>query len=155
MRRASAWRTWPSTTCSPASRDGRCPIPSNNVAAHRAPPAACALLAKHLDDHSLRPAAVELAVEDLLPGPEVEAALRDRDDHLMVHEQVLQVRVAVVLAAAVMAVVARVRQQLPRDVVGGLLPARRRDLVEPLERVLVQAGLVVVDPDRRRYVHGA
>ena len=65
----------------------------------------------------LRPPAVELAVEDLLPGPEVEPALGHRDDHLVVDEQVLEVRVAVVLAAAVVAIVARVGQQLARDLV--------------------------------------
>ena len=70
------------------------------------------LLPKHLDDHPLRPAAVELAVEDLLPRPEIEAAVGDRHDHLVVNEQVLEVRVAVVLAAAVVAVVAGVRQEL-------------------------------------------
>jgi uncharacterized membrane protein YccC len=73
----------------------------------------------------------------------------------MMHEQVLEVRVAVVLAAAVVTVVAGVRQQLARHVVGRLLPARRRDLVQPLERVLVQPRLVVVDPDGRRDVHGS
>ena len=68
----------------------------------------------------------------------------------MVDEQVLQVGVAVVLAAAVVAVVAGIGQQLAGDLVGRLLPARRRDLVEPLERVGLEPGLVVVDPDRRR-----
>ena len=58
----------------------------------------------------------------------------------MVGEQVLEVGVAVVLAAAVVAVVARVGRELAGDVVRRLLPARRCDLVEPLERVLVQAG---------------
>ena len=69
-------------------------------------------LPKHLDDHPLGPPAVELAVEDLLPGAEVEPAVGHRHDHLVVHEQVLQMGVAVVLAAAVVAVVARVGEQL-------------------------------------------
>ena len=106
-----------------------------------------------LDDHPLRPAAVELAVEDLLPRAQVEPALGHRHDHLVVDEQVLEVGVAVVLAAAVVAVVAGIGQQLAGHVVGRLLPARRRDLVEPLHHVLVQAGLVVVDPDRGGDVH--
>ena len=42
------------------------------------------------------------------------AAVGHRDDHLVVHEQVLQVGVAVVLAAAVVAVVAGVGQQRAR-----------------------------------------
>ena len=101
------------------------------------------------------PAAVELAVEDLLPGPEVEPPVGDRDDHLVVDEQILEVGVAVVLAAAVVAVVAGVGQQLAGHVVGRLLPARRRDLVEPLERVGLQPGLVVVDPHAGGDVHRA
>ena len=117
--------------------------------------AALRTLPQHLDDHPLRPAAVELAVEHLLPRAEVEAAVGDRHDHLVVDEQVLQAGVAVVLAAAVVAVVARVGQQLARHLVRRLLPARRRHLVEPLEHVLLQARLVVVDPDGRRDVHGA
>jgi hypothetical protein len=71
----------------------------------------------------------------------------------VVHQQVLQVRVAVVLAAAVVAVVAWVGHQLAGHVVGRLLPARRRNLVQPFEHVLVQARLVVVDPDGGRDVH--
>ena len=71
----------------------------------------------------------------------------------MVDEQVLEVRVAVVLAAAVVAVVAGVGRELVRDLVRRLLPRRRRELVEPLERVLEDAGLVVVDPDAGGDVH--
>ena len=58
------------------------------------------LLAQDLDHEPLRAAAVELAVEDRLPGAEVEPAGGHRDDHLVVDEQVLEVGVAVVLAAA-------------------------------------------------------
>ena len=75
-------------------------------------------LAQHLDDEPLI-AAVELRVEDGLPRAEVEPAVRHRDDHLVVDEQVLPVRVAVVLAAAVVAEVAGVRAERGRDVVGG------------------------------------
>ena len=68
------------------------------------------VFAQHLDHEPLRTAAVELDVEDRLPGAEVEPAGGHRDDHLVVDEQVLEVGVAVVLAAAVMAVVAGVRR---------------------------------------------
>src|SRR3954470_6564063 len=83
MRPASGWPTWPSTTCSRAWRVIRCRTQS---------------LPEHLDDHPLGAPAVELAVEDLLPRPQVEPAVGYRHDHLMMDEQVLQVRVAVVLA---------------------------------------------------------
>ena len=61
---------------------------------------------RHLDHQPLGPAAVELAVEDLLPRTEVEPAVGHRHDHLVVNEEVLEVRVAVVLAAAMVTVVA-------------------------------------------------
>src|SRR6188474_729353 len=112
-----------------------------------------ALLAHRLDHQALGAAPVELAVEDLLPRTEVESAGGDRDDRLLVDKQVLQMRVAVVLATPVVAVVAVVGKQFPGDRVGGRLPARRGDLVEPFEHVLVQAGLVVVDPDAGGDVH--
>ena len=62
------------------------------------------LLADDLDQHALRPAAVELAVEDLLPGPEVELALGDGHDHLSAHHLPLHVGVGVVLAGPVVPV---------------------------------------------------
>ena len=110
--------------------------------------------AQHLDDQPLRTAAVELGVEDLLPGAEVELAVGDRHDRLVVDEQVLEVGVAVVLAAGVVAVVAGVGGELPRHLVRRLLPARRRHLVQPLQGVGVEAGLVVVHPDAGGDVHG-
>jgi hypothetical protein len=67
----------------------------------------------------------------------------------VVDEQVLPVRVAVVLAAAVVAEVAGVGRELGGDVVGRRAPGRRRELVEPLQRVLEDARLVVVDTRRR------
>jgi hypothetical protein len=50
-----------------------------------------------------------------------------------VDEQVLQVCVPVVLAAAVVAVIAVAGQQRARRLVRRVLPRRRRELVEPLE----------------------
>src|SRR5262249_22603187 len=70
-------------------------------------------------------------------------------------EQVLQMRVAVVLPATVVSVVARIRKQRLGHRAVGRLPARRRDLVQPLERVGLQPGLVVVDPHARGDVHRA
>src|SRR5436305_10793945 len=46
------------------------------------------LLTHHLDHEPLRPAAVELAVEHLLPRAEIEPSIGDRNDHLVVDEQV-------------------------------------------------------------------
>src|SRR5260221_1407259 len=52
-----------------------------------------------------------------------------------------------------MAVVAALGEEPSGNVVGRRLPARRRDFVEPLDDVLVQPGLVVVDPDAGGDVH--
>jgi acetyl esterase len=74
---------------------------------------------------------------------------------LVMDEQVLEVGVAVVLATPMVAVVARIGRQFARHLVGRLGPTRRRQLVEPLERVRLQPGLVVVDPDPGGDVHRA
>src|SRR6185295_10546777 len=100
----------------------------------------CVSLPDHLHQHPLRPAAVELAVEDLLPRAEVELPLRDRDHDLPAHHLPFVVGVAVVLAGLVVVVALGAR------VVGG-------EPLEPLLVVLVQARLVVVDEDGRGDVH--
>ena len=87
-----------------------------------------------LDQHPLRPMAVELAVEDLLPRPEVELALGDRHDDFAAHDLPFQVGVGVVLAGAVVVVVVRVGVE-------------RGQLLQPDAEVVVQAALVVVDED--------
>src|SRR3954454_5827257 len=102
------------------------------------------LIPYHLDHQPLRAPSVELAVEDRLPRPEVELSLGDRQDDLVVDQEVLEMGIAVVLAAAVMPLVAGVGKQLARHIVRGLLPARGSALVEPLERVLLKPGLIVV-----------
>src|SRR5581483_11527833 len=102
------------------------------------------LLTHHLHDQPLRAPAVELAIEDLLPRPQIEPAVRGRHDHLMMDEQILQVRIAVVFTAPVVAIVAWVRQQLARNLAVWFMPAGRSALVQPLERVGLDPGLVVV-----------
>src|SRR5687768_1619319 len=91
-----------------------------------------ALVPHHLDDNARLPPAVELGVEHLLPGAEVERAAGDRQDDLVSHECPLQVCVGVVLARLMMAVVQT----------GG------RELLQPLLKIVDQAVLPVVD------VHG-
>src|SRR5216684_5364799 len=118
-RRGSPPTSWSASSCSGspggiASRDLRPSLP------------------QHLDQHALVAAAVEFAVEDLLPRAEVELAARDRDHHLAAHDLPLVMRVPVVLAGAVVVVPLR----------AGI---ERRQLLEPAFVILVQAGLVVVD----------
>src|SRR5262245_760047 len=49
------------------------------------------LLPDDLDQHPLGPVAVELAVEDLLPRPEVQLTLGNGDDDFAAHDLPLQV----------------------------------------------------------------
>ncbi len=55
------------------------------------------LFADDLDQDALAAAAVELAVEDLLPRAEVELAIGDGDHHFPAHDLALEVGVGVVL----------------------------------------------------------
>src|SRR5262245_41452232 len=78
------------------------------------------LFPDHFDEHSFAATAVELAVEDLLPGAEVELAAGDRHHDLAAEELPLEVGVGVVLARVV---VAPLRGRL----------VRRQLVQEPLE----------------------
>ena len=89
--------------------------------------------------HPLPAFPIKLAVKNLLPGAEIEAALADRD-HRLTHHLALHVGVGVVLAGLVVLVAAN-------RFVGG-------QLFQPALVILVQAALVVVDEDRGRDVHG-
>jgi hypothetical protein len=62
------------------------------------------LLPDDLDQHALGASTVELAVEDLLPGAEVEFPLGDRHNDLSAHHLPLHVSISVVLAGAVVPV---------------------------------------------------
>ena len=86
------------------------------------------LLPNHLHQHPLWPAPVELAVEDLLPRPEIELAARDRDDHFPAHDLPLEVRIPVVLAGVVVTIL---RDRLVR-----------RERLQPALEIGVQAALV-------------
>src|SRR5271167_850694 len=98
------------------------------------------LLADHFDQDALGAAAVEFAVEDLFPRAEVEFAGCNCDYNFAAHHLALMMRVAVVLAGAIVMVALGTR------VVG-------RQPFEPSLVIFVQAGLVVVDENRRRDVH--
>src|SRR6266508_1857791 len=62
------------------------------------------LLADDLDEDALLAPPVELAVEDLLPGPEVELTGGHRNDHFTAHHRTFDMRVSVVLACSVVMV---------------------------------------------------
>jgi hypothetical protein len=98
------------------------------------------LLPDDLDQHPLGPVAVEFAVENLFPRAEVEFPLGDGDDDFPAHDLTLQMGVGVVLAGAVVVVMVRVGIE-------------RRQFLQPLAEIMVQAALVVVDEDRTGYVN--
>lgn len=68
-------------------------------------------LADDLHQHALAPPAVELAVEDLLPRPEVELALGDGDYDFPAHDLAFHVGVGVILAGAVVVILSRGRMR--------------------------------------------
>jgi hypothetical protein len=112
------------------------------------------LFADRLDHQAFVATPIELDIEDRLPRPEIQLALGNRHDDLVMHEHVLEMSIAVVLAAPVMAIVAWVGQQLAGGVVGRSLPGGRSDLVEPLEGIGLDAWLVVVGPESKIVIKG-
>lgn len=78
--------------------------------------------------------AIELAIEDLFPRPEIELALGDRDNHFAAHDLPLEVCVRVVFACAVVVVVVRVRIE-------------GRERFKPLTKIVMKPMFVVVDED--------
>src|SRR5258707_5578760 len=69
------------------------------------------LLAHHLDDEPLGALAVELGIKNLLPGAEVEVTFGERQDHLVVDDDILEVGIAVGFAGLVMAVITVLRRE--------------------------------------------
>src|SRR5690242_5366056 len=93
-----------------------------------APGARATLLAHYLNDDAFIALSVELGVIDLLPWTEIELARGHRHDDLVMHEQALQVGIAVGLASAMVPVV------LPK----------RRELLQPLIDISDQTVLGVI-----------
>jgi len=91
------------------------------------------LLADDLDQHPLLAAAVELTVEDLLPGTEVELSGSHRDHHFTAHHLALDMGVSVVFSSSVVMVL------VDRFV--------RRQVLEPDLVVMMQSALIIVDED--------
>jgi hypothetical protein len=105
--------------------------------------AACLFLTiipNDLDKHSFPAAAVELTVEDLLPGAKIQAPLGHCNHHLAPHDLPLYVRVRIVLARAVVLVPG-----------SGLVWC---NAFQPFLVVPVQSALVIIDENRGCDVHG-
>src|SRR6266487_5050844 len=98
------------------------------------------LLADHFDQHALVASAVKLAVEDLLPRPEVELSFCDRHDYVAAHHLAFVVRVPVILAGAIVVVALGTR-------------IVRGEPLQPAFVILVQSWLVVIDENAGSDVH--
>jgi hypothetical protein len=92
------------------------------------------------DQHPLLPAAIKLAVEDLLPRTEIQFAIRDRHDDLPAHNLPFDVSIRVVFAGVVMPVL-----------IDGFV---RHQPLEEIVVVLKQSCLVVVDVNAGADMHG-
>src|SRR5260370_28341924 len=83
------------------------------------------------DNDAFRALSVDLGIINLLPGPEIEPPIGHWHNHLMMHHQALEMRVAIRLAGAMMPVVVAI---------GG-------DFLEPFVDVGQQSVLCVIDPN--------
>src|SRR5262245_57732467 len=97
------------------------------------------LLAHDLDDHPFLPLPVPLPVEHPLPRSQVELARGHGHDHLVSYGETPEVGGGVVLPGVIVLV--------------PLGTPRRDRVLEPLQDVLPEAGLVVVDEHRGADVH--
>src|SRR5579863_2472034 len=70
------------------------------------------LFAHYFNDDAFGALSVELGVIDLLPRPEIQLATGHRHNHFVVHNQALQMRVAIGFAGAMMAVIFAERRQV-------------------------------------------
>jgi hypothetical protein len=96
------------------------------------------LFSDDLDKDFLVPLAVEFSVEDLLPGPEIEFAVRDGTDHFTPHYGPFQMGVGVVFKTVVLVL--------------AVWFFRRKALQKPFE-VPVQAAFIIVYEHACRYMH--
>src|SRR5258708_16566956 len=96
------------------------------------------LFSHDFNDDSLVALAVELGVENLLPGAEIEFSVGDRDDDLVMNDQRFEVSVSIVFAGLMMLVI------LPEG----------SERFQPLVDVFDEAAFIVVDVDSGSDVHG-
>ena len=92
-----------------------------------------------LTNTRLLASAIKLAVEDLLPGAEVELALCDGNDNLPPHDLPLQMPIGIILTG----IMPVLRHRL-----------MRRKLLQPHLKIMMQPRLIVIDKNRRRDMHG-
>jgi len=97
-------------------------------------------LSDYLDQYSLLSSAVEFAVENLFPWPEIQFAFGDRNDNFAAHDLTLQVCIGVVFAGPVVSI--------------GVRRHVRRQFFQPQLIIVMKAWFVIVDEYRSSDVHG-
>ena len=98
------------------------------------------LISNYLHERSLAPSAVEFAVENLFPRPEVQFAFGDRNYDFAAHDLTLEVGVGIVFAGAIVAISAGWRV--------------RREFFQPDFVIMMKSQFIVIDKHRGGYVHG-
>lgn len=91
-----------------------------------------------LHEHALAALAIKLAVENLFPRTKVQLSTGDCHDHFPAHDGAFEVSVSIVL----------------RSIVGVLrVWLLRSEFLQPAVKILMQAGLVIVDEDAGADMH--
>ena len=67
------------------------------------------LFPDYLDQHALFSPAVEFAIENLFPRPEIQFAFGDRNDNFAAHDLTFEVGVSIVFTGPVVSIAARRR----------------------------------------------
>src|SRR5262245_30468295 len=99
--------------------------------------ATLSLLTHDFHNDSLIALTVKLSVENALPGPEIKLSRRDRDNHLVMNEKCLEMRVAVIFSGVMVPIILTE---------GG-------EPFKPLVDIFNQAALIVVDVDSGGDMH--
>src|SRR5712691_7471370 len=104
------------------------------------------LLTHDFNDDALGTLAVKLGVEDALPRPQIKLARGNRQNHLVMHQQALQVGIAIVFAGLVMAILAAKGRKLFQPLVDVL--NQTRFMSDPSSAIFRNSGVMVCSSSR-------
>ena len=96
------------------------------------------LLPDDFDDDSFGALPIEFAVEETLPWAKVDPAIGDRQDDLVMQQEIFEVGIAIVFTCLMMPI-------------AGIFGCQ---LLCPFHDVVVKAGFLILDDDRCSEVHG-
>ena len=98
------------------------------------------LVSNYLNQYSFAASAIEFAVEDLFPRPEIKLAFGNRDDDFPAHYLPLEMGVSVVFAGPIVLI--------------GACRSVRSKVFQPYVVIVMQPRLIVVDEHRSSDMHG-